>query len=65
MKKLIIIAFLLSTFKALAQKVFSVQYQNQADIKVSVDENDIFIYKKNNNDKRIKEIRLNPEYFNF
>ena len=30
---------------------------------LDINENDLFIYQKNNEDKRIKEIQLNPQYF--
>lgn len=30
---------------------------------LDVNEDDVFIYQKNNEDKRIKEIQLNPHYF--
>jgi hypothetical protein len=32
---------------------------------LDINEDDLFIYQKNNEDKRIKEIQLNPQYFNF
>ena len=30
---------------------------------LDIDEDELFIYQKNNEDKRIKEIQLNPQYF--
>ena len=30
---------------------------------LDINEDDLFIYQKNNEDKRIKEIQLNPHYF--
>jgi hypothetical protein len=30
---------------------------------LDINEDDLFIYQKNNEDKRIKEIQLNPQYF--
>ena len=30
---------------------------------LAINEDDLFIYQKNNEDKRIKEIQLNPQYF--
>ena len=30
---------------------------------LDINEDDLFIYQKNNEDKRIKEIQLNPQFF--